>query len=103
VQEIEELKRQGLSIKSISKLKGCEVVCGKFCKSISESFPPVILSRRRACGNVGKPSVFGEAFPSHCGNPRLVRISTVASFPSGRPLSFFFGSFFFLCSFDPLL
>jgi len=52
-------------------------------------FFSVILSRRRACGNVGKPSVLGEAFPSHCGNPRFVRIST-GGVISIRPLPFFF-------------
>jgi hypothetical protein len=48
-----------------------------------------IFSKRdkasRACGNVGKSStLLGETFPSGGGNPRFVRISTGAAFPSGH-------------------
>ena len=47
------------------------------------------VDRRRACGNVVKLSVLGETFPRLRGNPRLLRISSEASFPSGLCVSFF--------------
>ncbi len=48
------------------------VVCVKFCKKYFRKIQFLSVDRRRACGNVGKLNVFGEAFPSLRGNPRLL-------------------------------
>ena len=48
------------------------VVCVKFCKKYFRKIQFLSVDRRRACGNVGKLSVLGEAFPGLRGNPRLV-------------------------------
>ncbi len=48
------------------------VVCVKFCKKYFRKSQFLSVDRRRACGNVGKLNVLGEAFPSLRGNPRLV-------------------------------
>ncbi len=48
------------------------VVCVKFCKKYFQKIQFLSVDRRRACGNVGKLSVLGEAFPSLRGNPRLL-------------------------------
>ena len=48
------------------------VVCVKFCKKYFRKIQFSSVDRRRACGNVGKLSVLGEAFPSLRGNPCLL-------------------------------
>ncbi len=52
--------------------RGDLVVCVKFCKKYFRKIQFLSVDRRRACGNVGKLNVFGEAFPSLRGNPRLL-------------------------------
>ncbi len=80
-------------------MKVFTVVCVKFCKKYFRKIQFLSIDRRRACGNVGKLSVLGEAFPRLRGNPRLLRISSEASFPSGLGVSFFW--FFFFLSPPP--
>ncbi len=86
-----------LSVETISEIE--RVVCVKFCKKYFRKIQFLSIDRRRACGNVGKLSVLGEAFPRLRGNPRLLRISSEASFPSGLGVSFFW--FFFFLSPPP--
>ncbi len=74
--EVEVMSREEYSEleldSKVEMIRALIVVCVKFCKKYFRKIQFLSVDRRRACGNVGKLNVFGEAFPSLRGNPRLL-------------------------------